>query len=214
MEWQSLNYWIGMAGTVAFAVTAVLAVAPKGIDFFGASVMGIITAIGGGTVRDVILDVPIFWAADLSYIWVALGASLVAFAANSLFTRNEIYSLMLYLDGAGVALFSIQAADKVWGLDFGRPIAPIILGIVTAIGGGLIRDVLAGRPTLLMSRELYAIPVLLGCTLFVIMLELFPEYRFTGGVVCVMCIFAFRAAAIHWGLRVPEWLATKTKSER
>jgi uncharacterized membrane protein YeiH len=69
-------------GTAAFAVTAVLAVAPRGIDFFGATVLGIITAIGGGTIRDIILDVPVFWAADLAYIWVALAASLAAFAAT------------------------------------------------------------------------------------------------------------------------------------
>ena len=71
-----------MVGTVAFAVTAVLAVSHKGIDLFGASVMGIFTAIGGGTVRDLILDGPVFWAGDLSYIWVALLASIAAFAGQ------------------------------------------------------------------------------------------------------------------------------------
>jgi len=211
MNWENLSYWIGMVAIVAFAVTAVLAVAPRGIDVFGACVMGIITAIGGGTLRDVILQTPVFWADDLSYIWIALGASLTAFAANSLFTRKEIHSLMLYLDGAGVALYAIQAADKVWGLDFGRPLVPVILGIVTAIGGGLIRDVLADRPTLLMSRELYAVPVLIGCTFFVVILEYFPDYRIAGGPLCVLFIFAFRAAAIHWNLKVPAWLATKPK---
>ena len=210
---QTLSYWIGMAGTVPFAVTAVLAVAPKGIDIFGASVMGIITAIGGGTVRDVILDVPVFWSTDLNYIWVALAASMAAFAANSLFTRKEIYRLMLYIDGLGVSLFAIQATDKVWGLDFGRPLAPIILGIVTAIGGGLIRDMLAGRQTLLMKRDLYATPVLIGCTFFVIILEILPEYRFAGAVGCILLIFGIRAAAIHWNLSFPEWLTTKVKAE-
>ena len=210
---ETLSFWIGMAGTVAFAVTAVLAVAPKGIDIFGACVMGIITAIGGGTVRDVILGVPVFWSTELNYIWVALGASLAAFAANSLFTRKEIHSLMLYIDGLGVALFAIQAVDKVWDLGFGLPLAPIILGIVTAIGGGLIRDVLAGRPTLLMSRELYATPVLIGSTLYVVLLYLLPEYRFICAIGCLTCIFAIRAAAIHWQLSVPGWLTTKVKTD-
>jgi len=208
MEWAELNYWISMAGTVAFAITAVLAVTPKGVDIFGAAVLGIITAIGGGTVRDLILGVPVFWADDLSYIWVALGASVAAFAASALFKRKEIYSLMLYVDAAGVSLFAIQAARKVWDLDFGLPLAPILLGIVTAIGGGLIRDVLAGRQTLLMTRELYAIPVMLGCTLFVFLLEFFPMHRTVGGMVCVVLIFLLRAAAIHWKLAVPDWLAT------
>ena len=77
---EALSFWIAMAGTVAFAVTAVLALAPRGIDLFGACVLGIITAIGGGTVRDLILGVPVFWATDLSYIWVALAASIATFS--------------------------------------------------------------------------------------------------------------------------------------
>lgn len=210
---ESLNYTIGMAGTAAFAVTAVLAVAPKGIDLFGVCVMGIVTAIGGGTLRDIILGVPVFWATDLNYIWVALGASVAAFAAQSLFTRKEMYRLLLYIDGLAVALFAIQAANKVWTLQFGLPLAPILLGIITAIGGGLIRDVLAGRQNLLMTRELYAVPVLFGCTLFVVAMVLFPQYQSIAGITCVMSIFIFRVAAIHWGLCVPDWLSTRPKTD-
>ncbi len=209
---ETLIYWIGMAGIVAFAVTAVLALAPRGIDLFSAVVLGIITAIGGGTMRDLILDVPVFWGADLNYIWVALGASVAAFAAHSLFSRKEIYSLMLYVDGFGAALFAIQAVDKVWGLGFGLPLTPIILGVVTAIGGGLLRDVLAGRQTLLMTSELYATPVLFGCTLYVVLLHLIPEYRFISAVGCCLFIFGIRAAAIHWQLSVPDWLITKVRT--
>lgn len=209
---ESLIYWIGMAGTVAFTVSAVLTVLPKGTNLWSASVFGIITAIGGGTIRDVILDVPVFWAVDLNYIWVSLGASLAVFISQNFFTRKLIYSSILYLDGFGVALFAIEAADKVWYLAFGRPLAPIILGIVTAIGGGLIRDVLAGRQTLLMGRELYAIPVLLGCTFYIALLGLLPAFRLNGAVVCCLCIFGLRAAAIHWDLSVPEWLAMRPKS--
>ncbi len=69
---ETLSYSIGMAGTVAFAVTAVLALAPLRVDLFGATVLGIVTAIGGGTMRDVILDEPVFWAYDLNYLWVAM----------------------------------------------------------------------------------------------------------------------------------------------
>jgi uncharacterized membrane protein YeiH len=210
---ESINYWVGMAGTVAFAVTAVLAVAPRGIDIFGVLVMGVITAIGGGTLRDVIIDAPVFWGADLMYIWVAVAASLAAFSANSLFTKKEVYTLMLYLDALGVALFGVQATAKVWDLGFGLPLAPVLLGVVTAIGGGLIRDVLAGRQNLLMKRELYAIPVLVGCAAFALVLKYLPEHHFTGEVVCGLGIFLFRAAAIHWNLSVPDWLATKTKEQ-
>ena len=211
-ELNALTYWIGMAGTTAFAITGVLAVAPKGIDFFGATVLGLITAIGGGTIRDIILGVPVFWAADLAYIWVALAASLAAFAANSLFTRKEIFRLMLYVDGLGASLFAIAATDKVWALDFGRPLAPILLGIITAIGGGLIRDVLAGRPNLLMTREIYAIPIMFGSTLYVALLEFLPQHRSLGAAAAIIAIFMARAAAIHWNLSVPDRLATRPKA--
>jgi len=201
-----------MIGIVAFTMSAVLTMVPKGTNLFSASVFGIITAIGGGTIRDVILDVPVFWAVDLNYIWVSLGASLAVFISQNFFTRKHIYSSILYLDGIGVALFAIEATDKVWHLAFGRPLAPIILGIVTAIGGGLIRDVLAGRQTLLMGRELYAIPVLLGGTFYVVLLELLPAFRIYGAIVCCLCIFGLRASAIHWDLSVPDWLAMKLKA--
>lgn len=201
-----LSFWIGVLGTVAFAVTAVLAVAPKSIDLFGVSVLATITAIGGGTLRDVILDVPVFWTIDVSYIWIALGATVVAFYAKSLFTLKWINKSMLYLDAAGIAFFSIQAVGKVWNLGFGLPIAPVMLGVMTAIGGGLVRDVLTGRENLLMSKELYAIPVLIGCVLYAFVLEYFPEFRAVGSICSVIFIFVARTLAIEKNLTVPAWL--------
>lgn len=205
---EDSGYWLGMAGTIAFAVTAVLAVAPKRVDLFGVVVLGLITAVGGGTIRDLILDVPVFWAQDQSYLWAAIAASIAAFAAHGFFSRGRIFAAMLLLDGLGAALFAIQAVDKVWALDFGRPLVPIMLGVVTAIGGGLIRDVLAGRPTLLMSREIYAIPVLCGCILYTVLLSYLPEEHVVTSIAAVAFIFALRAAAIRWNLREPDWLLT------
>jgi len=206
MHWTVLTQTVSMAATVAFAVTAVLAIRKDSdIDLIGATVLGLITAIGGGTIRDVILDVPVFWAQELSYIWVATVASVAAFYGRKLFAGRHVYSLMLYLDGFGVAMFSIEAAAKVWDLDFGIPAAPVLLGVITAIGGGLVRDVLAGRTTLLMRPELYATPVLLGCIAFVLVLDSLPEHRVGGALFCTLVIFALRAAAIHWNLSVPAW---------
>jgi uncharacterized membrane protein YeiH len=206
VDWNTLNNVISMAATVAFAVTAVLPLRnANGVDILGATVLGLITAIGGGTVRDVILDVPVFWAQDLSYVWVATGASIAAFYGRRLFSTRYLYRLMLYLDGFGAAMFGIQAAGKVWDLGFGLPAAPVILGVVTAIGGGLIRDTLAGRTTLLMRPELYATPVLLGCIVFVLVLEYLPDRRFSGALVCIGATFALRAAAIHWNLSLPAF---------
>lgn len=211
MNSEEFQYILGMAGTVAFSVTAVLAVTPKGIDLFGAIVMGLITAIGGGTIRDMILDVPVFWSLDLNYIWVAMGASFITFYANRLMTRKEIYNTMLYIDGLGVSMFAIQAAHKVIGLEFAMPLGPILLGVITAIGGGLLRDMLSGSPTLLMKKELYALPVTIGCVLYVILVIQFPGQAIWIGTGCVLFTFAIRAAAIHWNLTVPKWMLTQAK---
>lgn len=213
MDWHSWNEGLAMAATVAFAVTAVLGIAhDKSVDLFGAVVLGLITAIGGGTIRDVILDVPVFWSIDLSYIWVAAAASVAAFYGRRLFATKYLYALMLYTDGFGAALFGIQATGKVWSHSFGLPAAPVILGVITAIGGGLIRDSLAGRDTLLMRPELYAVPVTIGCVLFTVVLAYWPENRILGGLLCLLLTFGLRAAAIHWDLKMPGF--TRITGER
>lgn len=211
MNAADFSYALAMAGTVAFAVTAVLAVIPKGIDLFGACVMGIITAVGGGTIRDTILDVPVFWATDLNYIWVALGSSVIAFYGNRFMNRKNVYKLMLYLDGAGAAMFAVQGAAKVIGLGFAMPLAPVILGLVTAIGGGLTRDVLAGNTTLLMKKELYALPITFGAAGYLVFIRWFPEQGLLIGSVCTLVAFFIRAAAIRWNLHVPKWMLLKTE---
>ena len=195
-----------MAATVAFAVTAVLAIRKdKVTDLFGASVLGLITCIGGGTIRDIILDVPVFWSLILTISGLGYWLQFPQFHGCNLFSEKHIYSMMLYLDGFGAALFGIVAASKVWNLGFGLPVAPVLLGILTAIGGGLIRDVLAGRTTLLMRPEIYAVPILLGCTAFVLIMNYLPDYRLTGGLLCILGTFAIRAAAIHWNLKMPAF---------
>ena len=206
MNVDEVNFYAAMAGTVAFALSAVLSVSDRKIDLFAAIVLGTMTAVGGGTIRDIIVDVPVFWGKELSYIWVSIVTCVFTFFTYKLFVRHHFMrSLFLYLDGFGAALFGIEAVGKVWDLGFGLPVGPVILGVTTAIGGGLIRDMLAGRQTLLMSRELYAVPVLFGCSLFVLILTYAPEYRFWGSIFCMLVIFVIRFAAIKWKLKIPEW---------
>jgi uncharacterized membrane protein YeiH len=154
-------YDLQMLGTAVFAVTGVLAVNRRGLDVFGGLVLGTVTSLGGGTIRDLIIRAPVFWLGDTNYLVVAIAAALVAFFASRMI--GSTYALLLYLDALGAALFGIQATEKVLGLGHAPAIA-VSMGVLTSIGGGLLRDVLAGRPTLLMSREIYATPILFGCT--------------------------------------------------
>jgi uncharacterized membrane protein YeiH len=198
-------YALEMLGTAVFAITGVLAVNRKGLDAFGALVLGAVTALGGGTIRDVIVRAPVFWIEDINYVWIALAAALAAFFLGRLWRRT--YLILLYLDGLGAALFGVVAVDKVLNLHFGAPVA-VIMGVLTSIGGGLTRDVLAGRTTLLMSREIYATPILLGCMLYVLLRHFASDVAF-GELLAVTFIAALRAVAIHRHLEMPDWLTSR-----
>lgn len=197
-------YNVQMVGTAVFAVTGVLAVNRRGLDVFGAIVLGIVTSLGGGTIRDLVVGAPVFWLHDVNYVWVAVITSPIAlFASRSL--RSSL-ALLLYLDALGASLFAVQATEKVLALHHSGTVA-VAMGVLTSIGGGLLRDVLAGRPTLLMSREIYATPILLGCTLYVLARPFFVDPRLLA-LVAVAVIFTVRASAIHWHVEMPAWLTS------
>lgn len=201
-------YYFEMLGTAVFAITGVLAVTRRGLDVFGALVLGIVTALGGGTVRDLVVSVQPFWIDDFNYVWVAGAGALMAFWIGSMF-RNA-YRALLYLDALGAALFAVTAANKVLLLGMSGPVA-VAMGVLTGIGGGLIRDVLAGRPTLLMSREIYATPILLGCIAFVMLQTVAPSVPYAAGIGFAI-IFGLRAIAINRHLEMPAWLTHRDYS--
>jgi uncharacterized membrane protein YeiH len=203
---QELGFFINLIAIGVFAITGVLAGLRRGADIFSLMVFGLVTALGGGTIRDMLLDIPVFWVNELSYVWVALAAALLTFFIFRLF--SQIYRLLLYLDAIGVALFTVQAIDKVLNLSH-PPLIAIIMGIVTGIGGGLIRDVLTDRPTLLMTKELYATPILLGSVVYITLLYAAPAFEFSW-LVAMIIIFGLRASAIYWDLTMPGWLTAKS----
>lgn len=100
-------YSLEMLGTAVFAITGVLAINRRGLDVFGGLVLGVVTALGGGTIRDTIIRAPMFWIEDFYYVWIAVAAALTAFFLGRLF--QSTYLLLLYLDGLGAALFGVVA---------------------------------------------------------------------------------------------------------
>jgi uncharacterized membrane protein YeiH len=199
------HYYIEMAGSAVFAISGVLAVTRRGLDVVGAVMLGLVTAIGGGTVRDLVVGVRPFWIADFNYVWSACAGALAAFWIGWLF-RSALNGV-LYLDALGAALFAIAATSKVLVLTGSAPVA-VVMGVLTGIGGGLIRDVLAGRQTLLMGRDIYATPIVVGCAMFVLLRAFVPAFPYTE-VVAMALIFAVRALAIHQHLQMPLWLTAQ-----
>lgn len=205
---QDLNYLIGMTAIAAFAMSGVLAAARKDMDIIGLAFMGVVTALGGGTLRDLLLNVPVFWVLDFNYVWVAIGASISAFFLEKYLRDENIWAAILYLDGFGIALFGVQSIDKALLLGFSAPVA-LVMATLTGIGGGLIRDVLAQRPNLLLSREIYATPIIVGSLFYLALLDLSGKTPLTS-VAGIAFTFIFRALAIYRHWRMPKWLTLRS----
>lgn len=206
---QSLNYVIGMTAIAAFAMSGVLAVARKDMDIVSLAFMGVVTALGGGTLRDLLLDTPVFWVVDFNYVWIAIGASLLAFYLEHYLRDENVWAAILYLDAFGIALFGVQSIDKALLLEFSAPVA-VVMATLTGIGGGLLRDVLAQRPNLLLSREIYATTLISGGLFYLALLAVEGKTLLTS-MAGVGFTFAFRALAIYRHWRMPRWLTLRSQ---
>ena len=167
--------FIVVVGVAAFAISGVIAGARQDANILTVFVLGVVTAIGGGTLRDIILNIPVFWVADFTVVWLAILACLVAFLFSSVF-REKMWKVLLYADAIGVAFFSVAAIDKTLALGHSGEVA-VIMGFVTACTGGIIRDLLTGRPPMMIaSEELFVTPVLIGAILYVLLLDIATQY--------------------------------------
>ncbi|MFT6255351.1 MAG: putative membrane protein YeiH, partial [Granulosicoccus sp.] len=168
-----MEYMLSMFSMGVFAVTGVIATRHKNLDILSVVMLGSITALGGGTIRDMILgNYPIYWVNDLWYLWVSVSVSFIAFFIIKALSNR--YQLLLYMDALGISLFSITAALKTTNLGYSPSIA-VVMGIITAIFGGIMRDILSDSPCLLLSKELYATPVLAGLSIFVTLNHYLPN---------------------------------------
>jgi uncharacterized membrane protein YeiH len=201
-----MTYYLGLMAIAAMSITGVIAAGKKGMDIISIILLGVVTAIGGGTLRDIILDTnPIFWIADLSYLWTATGAAIFAFFLVP--HVKQVKRLLLYADAFGLSLFGILAVERTLNYGFSAPVA-VLMGIVTGIAGGILRDLLTIRMPLLTGREFYVTPILLGSTTFAVLDIWMPGMPYIRPI-SIGVIFVFRASAIQWGLYYPDWLMYK-----
>lgn len=151
------------AGVAVFAATGALAASRKQLDIIGFIFLAGITGIGGGTVRDLILDVPVFWIENHTYILVcAVVATIVYFSAHLIESR---YRLLLWLDAIGLAAYGVFGAYKGLAVT-GSPMVAVVMGMLTATFGGILRDTLSGEPSVLLRPEIYVTAALAGALAF------------------------------------------------
>ncbi|GLQ82314.1 membrane protein [Mesorhizobium huakuii] len=189
------------AGVAVFAATGALAASRKQLDIIGFLFLASVTGIGGGTFRDLILNVPVFWVGNRDYVLIcAVVAVLVFFTAHRVESR---YKLLLWLDAIGLAAFSVMGAAKGLAIT-GSPVVSIITGMLTSTFGGILRDLLAGEPSVLLRPEIYVTAALAGAAIFTLG-DVAGLPQIVSGLAGFVVALAVRGGALRFGWSFPSY---------
>ncbi|MFC5698904.1 trimeric intracellular cation channel family protein [Pseudomonas sp. GCM10022186] len=200
---EQLFYLSDLFGVAVFAITGALMAGRKSMDLFGVLVIAIITALGGGTLRDVILgNHPVSWIRDDTYILIASLAAVGTVLWVRL-TRPINESGLLLADAFGLAVFTVYGTEV--ALQHGlQPGTAVIMGVITGVGGGVLRDIICNEVPLIFQKEIYAIACIAGSLVFIGLREVaLPGWLVTSAAMLVVLLI--RLAAIHWKLSLPRF---------
>ncbi len=203
MTWTTSEflYIAGVIGVAVFAASGALAAAQKRLDILGFILFGTVTGIGGGTIRDLILGVEVFWVSDVLYLQVCIAASVLAyFTAPHLFSRQKLF---LWMDAMGLALFSVLGTAKAYSLGV-DPLVAITMGTITPTFGSVIRDILLDQEVVLLGGEIYVTVAICGAISYLTLLH-FTHEPTLSLLMAIAMAFAVRAAAIVFKLSLPKF---------
>jgi len=198
MAWLEI---VDLVGVGVFAVSGALAAARKNLDVLGVLVIATVTAIGGGTIRDVLLDRQVFWIARSGYLYVIL----IAAGATLVYTRrfHPPDRALAVMDALGLAFFTISGAQIAEGLGHAG-IVVVVMGALTGVAGGVLRDVLTGEiPLILRKGQIYATAAIAGAVLYLLLQAFIPGN--TAALLGMGCIALIRLGAIAWNWTLPVW---------
>jgi len=190
MDWI---YILDLTGTMVFAISGVLTAIYNKFDIVGSLIIGIVTAVGGGTLRDVLIgETPVGWMKDVNYVYVILIGLFVAYAFRPHITKFR--RGMFLFDTIGIGLFTILGLQKTLGVGL-SPVIAVMMGTVSAVFGGVIRDVLTGVVPLIFRAEIYASACLLGGISF-LLFEAISTYQILNTAVSMLIVFLIRFFAV------------------
>ena len=195
---QAFLFIIEVIGTVAFAISGIRMAAAKNFDWFGANTVGLVTAIGGGTLRDILLDIPVFWMQT----WWYLAVTAMSLIVVIVFRRILVHTRVLFIfDTIGLALFVVIGIQKTLDTDYPLWVA-IIMGIITGAIGGVIRDILINSEPLLFKKDLYATACLAGGLVYGALICCHASVP-VQGIACAATVIAMRVLAVQYGWSLP-----------
>jgi len=194
-------YIADMIGIIACAISGVLVATRLRMDPFGITVLAGVTGIGGGTLRDMMMGAtPVFWIVDNTYIYVILITAIITVYWLHRIHRFPAYLLPI-LDAFGLAIFTIIGAQKALMFGFSGPVA-IVMGCVTGVVGGMIRDILSGQIPFVLQKEIYASASILGASLYVFC-HYFSFSEIISMSIAMLGTLSLRLCAIYWHLSLP-----------
>jgi len=197
---MSLYLIIDILGTIAFAISGVLTAMHKRLDLFGIFIIAFVTSVGGGTLRDVLLDVQIVWMHNMTYVYVIfLSAVFAIIFRNKL---NYFRRTLFLFDTIGIALFTMVGIEKGVQMDL-NPIICVSLGTMSACFGGVIRDILCNEIPIIFRKEIYATACVLG-GVFYFLLELTPMDTSWIVITSGSVVIAVRLLAVRFKLSLPS----------
>lgn len=204
MSFELLLQILSVFATATLAISGVLQAARSEMDFFGALVLACVCAVGGGSLRDLLIGAtPVFWTQDLIYIFAILIATGVAIIALKFIPEGKgIRHLLLdIVDAVGLGLFAVLGAEKTLQMGFSEPIA-VVMGVITGIAGGMMRDILSQNLPFVMRGEVYASAAIIGTISYTFIRLYFPE---TVAIVAGMgIIIAIRLISVYLGISIPQ----------
>ena len=192
--------WLDLAGVAIFALTGALVAAKEKPTLVTLSFFALITGVGGGTIRDLLIGAPVFWIADPWVAAICLGVALFTWFTPTRWLEGKFLSIA---DGMGLAAYAVLGTAK--ALQYGVPPVPaLLMGVITGTAGGIIRDVLAGRPSILMRPELYVTAAALSASITVGG-NLLGVTNWWTWIAAALAGFALRLAAILLNLALPAY---------
>jgi len=193
-------------GTMVFAISGTLTAANKRLDFFGATVIGFVTAIGGGTLRDMMLgDTPVAWMRTINYFLVILAGVLITILFNK-YVMKLRRTLFLF-DTIGIAIFTIIGISKALTFNIIPPLA-VIMGITTAVVGGILRDTLTNEVPLILKKEIYATACLAGGAVYMLLFRFDVNEKIIQSVT-IITIIVIRIFAVRYNISLPRLSLSK-----
>lgn len=206
---QILLYAMDLFGVAVFAITGSLAAGKKHMDLFGVVVLATVTALGGGTLRDLVLGAsPVFWVSEPVYLLIAVATAIVTFFLVRFFGLP--LRLLSVADAFGLAVFTVLGAQKALDLGISSGIA-VVMGVMTGVVGGMIRDVLSGEIPLILRREIYATASLCGAVIFCV-ISVALQNQSIAALVSVIVTLGLRLSAIKWKMSLPLYISHRQDS--